>query len=64
MQTLAIHLSFQPIAIRSHLHISHNSPYLPPKSLYNLCLLFLLGITAILREIENNAYENLGEGDK
>ena len=30
-----------------HLHISHNAPYLPPPP---------LGITAVLREIENNAY--------
>ena len=39
-----------------HLHISHNTPYLPPKVLHNLCFSFLLGITAIQREIENNAY--------
>ena len=35
------------------LHISHNAPYLPPKILHNLCVSFLLGITAVLREIEN-----------
>ena len=39
-----------------HLHISHNAPYLPPLNLHNLCFSFLLGITAVLREIENNAY--------
>jgi len=45
-----------------HLHISHNAPYLPPpphptkKIFHNLCFSFLLGITAVLREIENNAY--------
>ena len=39
-----------------HLHISHNAPHLPPLNLHNLCFSFLLGITAVLREIENNAY--------
>ena len=41
-----------------HLHISHNAPYLPPQILHNLCFSFLQGITAFLREIENNAYAN------
>ena len=45
------------------LHISHNAPYLPPKILHNLCVSFLLGITAVLREIENNAYAKKGLGD-
>ena len=39
-----------------HLHISHNTPCLHPQILQNLCFSFLLGITAVLREIENNAY--------
>ena len=39
-----------------HFHISHNAPYLPPQILHNLCFSFLLGITAVLREIEINAY--------
>ena len=38
-----------------HLHISHNAPYLPPQILHNLCFSFLLGITTVPREIENNA---------
>ena len=38
------------------LHISINAPYLTPKILHNLCFSFLLGITAVPREIENNAY--------
>ena len=38
-----------------HLHISHNTPCLLPQILHNLCFLFLLGITALPREIENNA---------
>ena len=37
-----------------------NSPIMhlvcPPKFLLNLCFLFLLGITAVPREIENNGY--------
>ena len=52
-----------------HLHISHNAPYLSPppppkekKNLQNLCFSFLLYITTVLREIENNAYEKLGGG--
>ena len=53
MQTLTMHLSFQTTAIRGHLHISHNALYLPPKILHNLCFSFLLGITAVPREIEN-----------
>ena len=40
-----------------HLHISHNAPYLPAQILHNLCFLFLLGITAVPREIENIACE-------
>ena len=42
-----------------HFHISHNAPYSPaPKkeNLHNLCLSFLLCITAMPWEIENNAY--------
>ena len=41
-----------------HLRMSHNAPYLPPKILHNLsgCFSFLLDITAVPREIENNAY--------
>jgi len=39
-----------------HLHFSQNAAYLLPKILHNLCFSFLLGITAVLREIENNAY--------
>ena len=43
-----------------HLHISHNAPYLPPRILHNLCFSFLLGATAVPREIENNAYAKFG----
>ena len=45
-----------------HLHISHNASYLPPKILHNLCFSFLLGITAVPREIENNAYAKFWGG--
>ena len=56
---------FLPIFLRNlvkrHLHISHNAPNLsttptpPPPILHNLCFSFLPDITAVLREIENNA---------
>ena len=39
-----------------HLHISHNTPCLPPKILHNLCFSFLLGITAVPKEIDDNVY--------
>ena len=39
-----------------HFHISHSADYLPAQILQKLCFSFLLGITAVLREIENNAY--------
>ena len=43
-----------------HFHISHHAPYLLSKILHNLCLSFLLGITADPIEIENNAYAKFG----
>ena len=39
-----------------HLHISHNTPCLPPKILYILCFQFLLGITVVPGEIWDSAY--------
>ena len=40
-----------------HLHTSHNTPCLPlPKILHNLCFSVLLGVSAVPREIKNNAY--------
>ena len=36
-------------------HISHNTPCLSTKILLNLCFSFLLGSTAVPREIEKNA---------
>ena len=47
-----------------HLHISHNAFYLPPQILHNLCFSFLLGITAVPREIENNAYTKFWGANK
>ena len=47
-----------------HLHISHNALYLPPKILLHLCFSFLLGITAVPREIENKAYAKVYEAIK
>ena len=41
---------------KHHLHISHNAPYLLPQILHNLCFSFLLGITAVPREIGKEAY--------
>ena len=38
-----------------HLHISHNAPFLPSKIFHNLCFSFILGITAVSKETENNA---------
>ena len=46
------------LAIR-HLHISSNTPSLPPPILHNLHFSFLLGITVSPREDEGNAYANL-----
>ena len=44
-------------AIR-HFYISHDAPRLPPppQILHNLCISFLLCITAVPRETEHNAY--------
>ena len=53
----------QNVKIR-HFHISHNAPYLPLKILHNLCFSFLLGITAVPREIENNAYAKFWRAKK
>ena len=45
-----------------HLHISHNTPCLRspptphPKILHILCFSFLLGITAVSKEIDDNVY--------
>ena len=52
-----------------HLHISLNARYLPPppqkkKNLHDLCFSFLLDITAVPREIENNAYAKFGRPNK
>ena len=56
-----------------HFHISsRNAPDLrpppppprPPKILLNLCFSFLLGITAVPREIENKAYAKFGGANK
>ena len=47
-----------------HFHISQNAPYLSPKILHNLCFSFLLGITAVPREIENNPYAKFWVANK
>ena len=52
--------NFYVTQVLRHLHVSHNAPYLPPKSWHNLCFSFLLNITAAPREIENNACAKFG----
>ena len=50
-----------------HFHISHNAPYLPPpppQILQTLRFSFFLGITAVPREIENNAYAKFWGANK
>ena len=47
-----------------HFHISYNAPYLPPKIVHNLCFSFLLSITAVPREIENNAHAKFWAANK
>ena len=52
-----------------HLHISHNAPYLPPpppptQFCITFVFSFLLGDTAVPREIENNAYVKFWEANK
>ena len=43
-----------------HFHIDHNAPCLSPKILHNHCSQFLLGITVVPREIQDNGYEKFG----
>ena len=43
-----------------HFHIDHNAPSIPPKRLHDHCSQFLLGITVVPREIQDNGYEILG----
>ena len=42
------------------LHISHNAANLPPTILHNLCFSFLLGITAVPREMKTMLMQNFG----
>ena len=48
--------SWSSFSLNCNLHIPHNAPYLSPKILHKLCFSFLLAITAVPKEIENNAY--------
>ena len=48
--------SWSSFSLNRNLHIPHNAPYLSPKILHKLCFSFLLAITAVPKEIENNAY--------
>ena len=47
-----------------HFHTDHNAPCLPPKILHNHCCQFLLGITVVPREIEDNGYAKFWEVNK
>ena len=40
-----------------HFHIDHNAPSISHKSLHDHCSQFLLGITVVPREIQDNGYE-------
>ena len=46
------------IILVRHFHISYKAPYLnpPPPKFCITCFSFLLGITAVSRDIENNVY--------
>ena len=57
------------LSMYSLLAQSHNTPMLippspPPEYLHNHCLQFLLGHENVPREVENNAYADLGAGGK
>ena len=41
-------------------HIDHNAPCLHPQILHNHCFQFLLGITVVPREIQDNGYAKFG----
>ena len=47
-----------------HFHISRNEPQIASQILRNLCFSFFLGITAVPREIENNAYAKFWGANK
>ena len=42
-----------------HFHIDHNAPCLLPKILHIHCFQFLLGITVVPREIQDDDYAKL-----
>ena len=52
---------YESIVIR-HFHIFHNAPYLPPQFLHNFCFTFLVGITAVPRNIGNFFFLGGGAG--
>ena len=62
--TFIMHAQSQTIR---HLHTTIMYLIYPPpptpQILHNLCFSFLLGITAVPREIENNAYAKFWEGN-
>ena len=50
-----------PCLLIRYVHISHNTPFLPPKILHNLCFLFLLGVTAVQEKLKTMLMQNFGE---
>ena len=63
-QATFVYLISGPIGIR-HLHISHNTPCLPPKILHKHCFQFLLGRLKHPGELKNRGYAKFwGEANK
>ena len=50
--------------VQRHFHISHNAPICPRKFCLTFVFSFLLGITAVPREIENKAYAKFWGANK
>ena len=51
----------QPLSYLLFIHyfcIDHNAPCLPPRILHTHCFQFLVGITVVPREIQDNCYTN------
>ena len=63
-QATFVYLISGPIGIR-HLHISHNTPCLPPKILHKHCFQFLVGRLKHPGELKNRGYAKFwGEANK
>ena len=51
-----------PHSLTRHLHISHNAPYLPPKSLHMYCFQILLGRLQYPGEMKKKGHAKFGGG--